>query len=62
MKIVIADTGALISLGLVDQIGFIQEIFGEFYMAQAVWEELNNYENPEFDRQILEPLEQSPAP
>ena len=56
MKLVVADTGALISLGYVDQIGLIEEIFGEFYIAQAVWEELNNYENPEFNVNILNDL------
>lgn len=40
MKIVIADTGALISLGHVEHIGLIEKVFGDFYIAQAVWEEL----------------------
>ncbi len=56
MKIVIADTGALISLGLIKKIGLIESIFGEFYIAEAVWEELRNYENPDFDRAILQML------
>ena len=53
MKIVIADTGALISLGHTHQIGLIEKVFGEFYMAEAVWEELNRYENPQFDKSVL---------
>ena len=56
MKLVVADTGALISLGYVDHIGLIEEIFGEFYIAKAVWEELQSYENPEFNIQILDDL------
>ena len=58
MKIVIADTGALISLGHVDHIGLIEEVFGDFYIAQAVWEELQNYENPEFNIKILNKLKE----
>jgi uncharacterized protein len=57
MKLVIADTGALISLGHVGQIGLIDRVFGEFYIAEAVWEELKDYEHPKFDRGILKHLE-----
>ena len=53
MKVVVADTGALISLGLVGQIDLIERVFGSFYLANAVWEELQKYENPEFDRELL---------
>lgn len=49
MSIVIADTGALISLGIAGRIVLIEEIFGEFYIAEAVWTELNNYDNPDFN-------------
>jgi len=56
MKVVIADTGALISLGQVDQIQLIEKVFGEFYIAQAVWEELNQYEHPNFPSEILSSL------
>lgn len=56
MKIVIADTGALISLGHIERIELIEEIFGDFYIAQAVWEELQAYENPKFNTQILDSL------
>lgn len=57
MKIVIADTGALISLGHVGHIGLIEKIFSNFYIAEAVWKELNDYDNPDFDHQILNELE-----
>ena len=56
MKLVVADTGALISLGHIEHIGLIEEVFGDFYIAQAVWEELQNYENPEFNDKILNDL------
>lgn len=48
MKIVIADTGVLISLGIVDRIEIIENLFDEFYIPRAVWEELEKYENPAF--------------
>lgn len=57
MKIVIADTGALISLGLVDKIELIEKLFGTFYIAEAVWEELKNYDNPKFNSSILHGLQ-----
>ena len=53
MKLVIADTGALISLGLVGHIDLIERVFGDYYIANAVWEELLSYENPEFERSFL---------
>jgi len=57
MKIVVADTGVLISLGHVAQIDLIVKVFGEFYIAHAVWEELKNYDNPEFSNSVLKELE-----
>jgi len=57
MKIVIADTGVLISLGIVKQINLIEKVFGKFYIANAVWEEIQAYENPEFDKNLLNQLE-----
>jgi predicted nucleic acid-binding protein len=57
MKLVIADTGALISLGLTGQIHLIEKVFGEFYIATAVWNELKEYENPDFNRNLLSQLE-----
>ncbi len=56
MKVVVADTGALISLGLVGNIDLIGKVFGDFYIANAVWEELKNYDNPDFDKNILQGL------
>ena len=56
MKIVVADTGALISLGHTRQINLINRVFGEFYIANAVWVELNDYENPNFDKTSLSEL------
>lgn len=56
MKIVIADTGALISLGQVGLISLIEKVFGEFYIAHAVWEELYKYEHPNFSKETLESL------
>src|SRR5690606_17441405 len=56
MKIVIADTGALISLHHVGQVGLIEKVFGEFYIAEAVWKELQIYEHPEFDKKTLHHL------
>jgi len=50
MKIVIADTGVLISLGIVGKIEIINKLFNEFYIPQAVWEELKKYENPAFPK------------
>lgn len=57
MKIVVADTGALISLGIVGHIDLIEKVFGDFYIANAVWEELQVYENPEFEKNFLFDLE-----
>ena len=45
MKVVVADSGALISLGHISQIDLIEKVFGEFYIAHAVWKELNEYGN-----------------
>jgi uncharacterized protein len=57
VKIVIADTGALISMIHLGQINLIEKIFGEFFIAKAVWTELNAYDNPDFDRTVLLNLE-----
>ncbi len=57
MNIVVADTGALISLIHLDKIDLIQKVFGDFVIAKAVWDELNDYDNPDFDRNILQNLE-----
>jgi uncharacterized protein len=57
VKIVIADTGALISLIHLGRIDLIEKVFGEFFIAKAVWKELNAYDNPDFDRTVLLRLE-----
>ena len=57
MKIVIADTGALLSLGHVGYIDLIEKVFGDFYIAWAVWQELNDYDHPKFDKHALKELE-----
>jgi uncharacterized protein len=57
MKVVIADTGALISLIHIGQLDLIEEVFGDFYIAKAVWDELQNYDNPDFDVSILKDIE-----
>jgi predicted nucleic acid-binding protein len=46
MITVIADTGVLISLGLIGKINLIEEIFGNYYIANAVWQEFQKYDNP----------------
>ncbi|MEN8118983.1 MAG: hypothetical protein ABFS35_01490 [Bacteroidota bacterium] len=53
MKLIIADTGPLISLGIVGRIDLIEKVFGEYYIANDVWEELLSYDNPEFDKTLL---------
>ncbi len=56
MKIVVADTGAIISLIHLRRLDLIEKVFGDYYIAQAVWVELCNYENPTFDRSLLKDL------
>ncbi len=53
MKVVIADTGVIISLIHIGKLDLIEKIFGEYYIADAVWVELNNYDHPKFDRSKL---------
>lgn len=62
MKIVIADTGALISLALVGEVNILSQLFDDFFIAEAVWLELNNYDNPNFDRTILLQLKDKVVP
>ncbi len=57
MKVVIADTGALISLIHLEKFDLIEKVFGDFFIAKAVWKELNDYDNPDFDRSYLQKLE-----
>lgn len=56
MKVVIADTGVIISLIHINQLALIEKIFDEIYIAEAVWIELNNYDNPSFNKLKLEEL------
>jgi hypothetical protein len=56
MKVVVAE-GAIISLVHFGQLDLIETIFGDFYIAKAVWIELNNYDNPNFDDRVLIGLE-----
>lgn len=56
MKIVIAVTGLIISLIHLDQLNLISKVFGDFYMAEAVWIELNNYDNSAFNISALQNL------
>lgn len=53
MKTVVADTGVLISLGIIGKIDLIEEIFGDYYIANAVWQEFLNYENPLLNKEQL---------
>ncbi len=54
MKVIIADTGAIISLGILNKLDLIEKVLGDFYIPEAVWIELNNYKNPLFNPAILE--------
>ncbi len=44
-KIVIADTGVIISLSTIKQLDLLNQIFGEYYIAKAVWFELLKYKS-----------------
>ncbi len=57
MAIVVADTGALISLGLIDHIDLIEQIFGDFFIANAVWEDLIKYEISFLESNLIALLE-----
>ncbi|CAD5277698.1 MULTISPECIES: DUF3368 domain-containing protein [unclassified Imperialibacter] len=54
MKVVVADTGAIISLV---PLGLIESVFGDYFIAEAVWQELQVYDNPGFDRSVLKDIE-----
>ena len=49
MKVVIADTTSLISLILVGKLDLIEKSLGQYFIPEAVWNELSNYSNPNFD-------------
>lgn len=57
MKVVVADTGAIISLVHVGQLAIIERVLGDYFIAEAVWKELNAYDNPGFDRGALKDIE-----
>lgn len=52
----IVDSGVLISLGLVNKIHLLELIFEDYFIPEAVWNELSSYENPDFDKRILNSL------
>ena len=56
-KVVIADTGSLISLAMTGNVNLIEEVFGIFYIARAVWEELLKYEDLLDDPILISRLE-----
>lgn len=58
MSIVVADTGVIISLVHIGQLDLIEKLFGNYYIANAVWVELNNYDNPNFNRSELKKLKE----
>jgi predicted nucleic acid-binding protein len=62
LKVVVADTGVLISLGLIGKIELIENIFGELYIAEAVWNELCSYDNPDFSFAQFEKLKSKVMP
>jgi len=43
--VVIADTGPIISLALIDKLDILDKIFDEVKIANAVWEEVTRDEN-----------------
>lgn len=53
MKIVIADTGVIISLELVNGLELIEKTFGSLYIPNAVWEELNEYGKDFYNTEFL---------
>lgn len=48
--LIIADTGALISLGHIEKLHLIQDFFGEVLIPEMVWQELKSYQHPNFDK------------
>jgi uncharacterized protein len=50
--IVIADTGPIISLALIDKLDILDKIFDEVKIANAVWEEITRDENIRFVERI----------
>lgn len=56
MAIIIADKGAIISLIHINKLLLIEEIFEKFYISKAVYNELINYDNPDFNTTHLKAL------
>lgn len=52
--LIIADTGALISLGHIGKLYLIEELFGDVLIPEVVWQELRSYQNPDFDKSNVE--------
>jgi predicted nucleic acid-binding protein len=52
----IVDTGVLKSLGLVNKIDLLELIFEDYFFPEAVWHELSSYDNPGFNKRILNSL------
>jgi predicted nucleic acid-binding protein len=48
MKVVVADTGVIISLVHIERLDLIEKVFGDYYIAKAVWNELYNYDTMSF--------------
>ncbi|GHV80555.1 hypothetical protein AGMMS49944_23460 [Spirochaetia bacterium] len=44
--VIVADTGALISLALVDHLELLQTLYGAVYIPEAVWREITVYIEP----------------
>jgi len=49
-KVVVADSGVIISLAVIDKISIFESIFKEVYIPEAVWNEINSIKNiPEIE-------------
>jgi predicted nucleic acid-binding protein len=44
--LVIADSGPIISLAVIDQLDLLETIYGEVYISEAVWQEVSRYIEP----------------
>jgi predicted nucleic acid-binding protein len=42
----IADSGPVISLAVIDQLDLLETIYGEVYISEAVWQEIDHYIEP----------------
>ena len=47
--IVVADTGPLISLGHIKRLDILEQLYPDYIIAQAVYQELVNYKRIDFD-------------